>query len=353
MPTAVANRWVLEYVIAGSLLLARLSIASGVDKTTFGVNYDVVHTDTSLVDLCKMDPNATIHHRFALTRYDDPEMRKAVREDLSEMHLSGFRSIRTLVQLIPGTNSSGDLIDTSNVNDSVLSNLREYLRDFRNAGFHSIILAFGAQGTANPGCRKTEWGDCFDPKTLAATMAAESKIIAVARSVEGIALRVDLLNEACPSKSIPLLLSSNFAMFIRSAVTMHAARFPETPATVSCQIERTSDGLVRVENLFTESGDHVGFFDVHAYPGPAPQEKEFLKAAAAKLSNTDLPIIFGETDYADPEYRDLIVAAYKQAFHRNPDEILFWPVHSKSPACNFEVENPYRLKDALGGGSRK
>lgn len=353
MPTAIASLKVLGYLFAGSLLLARLSIASGVEKPTFGVNYDVVHTDTSLVDQCKTDPNATIHHRFALTRYDDPEMRKAVREDLSEMYRSGFRSIRTLVELIPGTHTSGDLIDISNVNESVLSNLRKYLRDFQDAGFHSIILVFAAQGTANPGCRKSEWGDCFDPKTLAATVAAESKIIAVAHSVEGIALRVDLLNEACPSKSIPLLLSSNFATFIRSAIMMHAARFPEIPATVSCQIERTSDGLANVESLFTESGDHISFFDVHAYPWDAPQVKEFLKEAAAKLGNTSLPIIFGETDYGDPEYRNRIVAAYRQAFHHNPDEILFWPAHSNPSSCNFDVENPYRLKDALGGGSRK
>src|ERR1700722_13692407 len=203
MPNTILRNKLFLFLFTGSLLVLRMSTADGAGEATLGINYDVVHTDTSLVGQCKADANATVHQKVALTRYGDPEIQKAVREDLADMNRPGFRSIRTIVQLVPGANPAGNLIDTANVDDSVLSKVRDYLRDFQSAGFNQVILAFGAQGAGNPACAKSQWGDCFDPKTVAATVSAEAKIIAVAHSVKGLALRVDLLNEACPSKSGP------------------------------------------------------------------------------------------------------------------------------------------------------
>jgi len=75
---------------------------------------------------------------------------------------------------------------------------------------------------------------------------------------------------------------------------------------------------------------------------------EILRQAAESLKNTEIPTIFCETTYADPEYRQWIITAYRSAFHRDPQEVLFWPLHSMTSQCNFDVVPPYSLKNAVG-----
>jgi hypothetical protein len=337
-------------LLVGCLFLSGASFADAVRAPIYGINYDVVKTDSSLIANCKADPNATVHQKFIVPRYSSPIMQKAVREELAGMRRSGFESIRSIVQLYPGAHPSGDLVNSQKIDDSVLTAIGNYVRDVHDAGFKELILAFGAQGTSDPACRKSEWGDCFDSTSIATSVEAEAKIIRAAQSVRGIALRVDLLNEACVSSSVPRRANTNFALFIRSAAKMHATTFPSIPATVSCQLERAGDGLVLTQGLFTEGGDHIGYFDIHAYPGSSRKEPEILRQAAASLKNAEIPIIFGETTYADPDYRNWIVTAYRGAFHGEPQEILFWPLHSMSTHCNFDVSPPYNLQDALGSG---
>jgi hypothetical protein len=334
-------------LLAGSLLLGGMCYVDIAQATVYGINYDVVKTDTSLIANCKTDGNATVHHKFIIPRYGSPDIKQAVREELALMRKSGFESIRTIVELFPGVASSGDLINSGKIDDSVLPGISDYVRDVHDAGFKEIILAFGTQGPADPVCRKSEWGDCFDPATVAASVDAEAKIIRAAQTVNGISLRVDLLNEGCISDSGPHAANRNFSLFIHAAIKMHAANFPNVPATISCQLERTADGLVSTQHLFTDSGDHVGFFDIHAYPQSSRKEPEILLHAAQSLKKSDIPIIFGETTYADPDYRHWIVNAFQDAFHGAPQEILFWPLHSSTSHCGFEIAQPYNLKDAV------
>jgi hypothetical protein len=315
---------------------------------TYGINYDVVKTDTSLNSSCQTDSNANVSQQFVMARYFNANMRRAVRAELHNMRGSGFETIRSIVQLYPGAHPSGDLMNSLNLDDSVLASMGDYARDVRDAGFRELILAFGVQGSAKPTCRKSEWGDCFDAATIPATVEAEAKVIRAVQSVKGISLRVDLLNEACVSKYGPPIANANFAQFIQAAVKMHRTDFPNIPATVSCQLERSGDGLAATQQLFATGGDRIGFFDIHAYPGAANREPQILQQAAESLAKSNVPIIFGETTYADPNYRQLIVHAYRAAFHRDPQELLFWPLRSMSSHCNFDVPHPYRLKDAIG-----
>lgn len=332
------------------LPLVTLLVLTGVDPayaaTVYGINYDVVATDTSQTPVCKTNSNATVHGKFITSRYGDANMQEAVRKELKPIHESGFQTVRSIFELFPGSNPSGDLIDTGKIDEPLLNSVKEYIRDMREAGFKEMILAFGMQGTANPICRKTQWGDCFDPSTIASSIEAESKIIQAAHSVKGISLRIDLLNEGCVSVAGPKTANENFTRIIHAAAKMHT-RFPDIPATVSCQIERTGDGLVSTARLFAESGDHVGFFDIHAYPVAAHSEATVLVAAAKSLRGSKTPVIIGETTYGDPEYRHLIADSYRQAFGQDPPELLFWPLHSMSSHCNFDVGHPYLLKDAL------
>jgi len=316
--------------------------------TSFGINYEVIATDPNLTANCTNDSNANVRQKFFMARYGDPAIRSAVQGELKEMHISGFETIRSIVQLYPGAHPSGDLFNTGNIDASVLTAVGDYVRDIRVAGFKELVLAFGVQGTGSPSCRKSEWGDCFDSATVSASIDAESKIIGAARSVSGVSLRIDLLNEGCVTGVIPPLLKSNFARFIRAASKMHASDFPNVPATVSCQLERTADGLAATRELFAAGGDHVGYFDIHAYPGATQKEGQILLQAAESLKGAKIPIVIGETTYDDPQYRHLIVEAYRAAFNSEPVEILFWPLHSRSSNCNFDVPQPYHLKDAIG-----
>jgi hypothetical protein len=335
-------------LLTGSLFLFGAESADGADAPIYGINYDVVKTDNGLVANCKADSNATVHQKFIVPRYGSAIMQKAVREELAGMRKSGYETIRSIVQLYPGANSSGDLVNSQQIDDSLLAAIGSYVRDVRDAGFGELILAFGMQGTADPACRKSEWGDCFDLMSISTSVEAEAKIIHAAQSVTGITLRVDLLNEACVSNSVPRIAKTNFALFIRSAAKMHATAFPNIPATVSCQLERAGDGLALTQGLFAESGDHIGYFDIHAYPQSNRREPEILGQAAKSLKSANIPIIFGETIYADPHYRNWVVTAYREAFHGDPQEILFWPLRSTATHCNFDVAQPYTLKDALG-----
>lgn len=329
------------------LLVAGLSLAQSAGATDFGINYAVTATDTTLTPNCDKDSNANVHQKFVLPRYEQPT-EKTAREQLKGIHDAGFHTIRSIVQLYPGAHPSGDLVNTGKIDDSVLDPIKQYVGDVRDAGFKAFILAFGTQGTANAACKKNEWGDCFDPSTIPASVAAEAKIIAAVRSVKGISLRVDLLNEACVSAAVPKIANDNFAQYIRAAAKMHATSFPDVPATVSCQLERTPDGLATVARLFAENGDHVGFFDIHAYPQSNHKEPEMLQRAAASLQNDKTPIIVGETTYGDLQYRQFITDGYRAAFHHDPPELLFWPLHSVATHCNFDVPQPYTLKSALG-----
>jgi hypothetical protein len=353
MPTNAFKLQSLAALLANALFVAGMCFADSAQSTVYGINYDVVKTDTGLIENCKTDSNATVHQKFVVPRYGSPVMQKAVREELAVMRKSGYETIRSIVQLYPGAHPSGDLVNSGKIDDPVLVAIGDYVRDVRDAGFKELILAFATQGTSNPACRKTEWGDCFDSASIATSVDAEAKIVRAAQSVKGVALRVDLLNEACVSSSVPPAANNNFALFIRAATKMHATTFPSIPATVSCQLERSGDGLLLTQRLFTESGDHVGFFDIHAYPGAGRKEPEILRRAAESLENTETPIIFGETTYADPVYRNSIVTAYRAAFHRDPQEVLFWPLHSMASHCNFDVALPYTLKGALGSETAK
>ena len=331
------------------LLLATVSSSASAASTVYGINFDVVDTDVSLTPKCQTDPNATVHQKFLLPRYSNPTIQQAVRGQLKGMRESGFQTLRTIVELFPGKNPSGDLIDTGDINESVVGSISSYISDARDAGFKKVILAFATQGPGSAICRKTQWGDCFDRATIPASVEAEAKIIdSAAKSTKGMSLWLDLLNEGCVSAAGPKSANGNFEELIRALAKMHGARFHAIPATVSCQIERTGDGLASLQHLFAESGDHVGFFDIHAYPLPGHNEDKMLAQAANSLRSSNLPVIFGETTYADPEYRMWITASYQTSFRREPPELLFWPLHSMPSHCGFDVAHPYDLKRALG-----
>ncbi len=348
MSTAIGSRRRLAVLLGSAVLLFSgvVGVAAAED-IQYGINYDVIATDTSRTPDCKKDPNAGVHQKFILPRYINPRMQEAVRAELKTLRESGFQSVRSIVGLFPGAHPSGDLVNSTKIDDAVLASISAYARDVHEAGFKELILAFGTQGAANPACRKADWGDCFDPATIATSVEAEAKIIQAAHQ-KGLLLRVDLLNEACVSSLVPKLANDNFAKFIRAAVQMHATQFPDTPATVSCQLERTGDGLASTQRLFAEGRDHIGFFDIHAYPAAARTEAKVLIQAGESLKGSNVPLIFGETTYGDPEYRKLIISAYRASLHRDPPEIFFWPLHTMSSGCNFDVPHPYRLQDALG-----
>lgn len=337
----------LTLPLVAALVLFGAGSVGIAQATVYGINYDVVGTDTSQTPNCKTGGNVTVRGKFVTSRYGDAKMQEAVRAELKPLRESGFQSVRSIFELFPGSNPSGDLIDTGKVDESLLGSVRDYVRDMRDAGFKELILAFGMQGPASPICRKAQWGDCFDASTIESSVEAESKIVQAAHSVKGVSLRVDLLNEGCVSAAGPKSANENFTRFIHAAAKMHATHFADVPATVSCQIERTGDGLASTERLFGESGSHVGFFDIHAYPVAAHIEATVLVAAAKSLGGSKTPVIIGETTYGDPEYRHWITDSYRQAFGRDPSELLFWPLHSMSSHCNFDVAHPYRLKDAL------
>ena len=124
----------------------------------YGMNYDVVSTDTNLTTNCTSDPNVTVHEKSFLPRYASSVMRRNVRTELKELNSSGFQIVRSIVQLYPGDHPSGDLINIERIDRNVVDAVKEYARDVRDAGFKQLIIAFGTQGTANTGCRKSEWG---------------------------------------------------------------------------------------------------------------------------------------------------------------------------------------------------
>ena len=314
----------------------------------YGINYDVVDANTARTSDCKSDPNAAVHQKFVLARYINAPMRAAAQEQLKALRRSGFTSVRSIAEIFPCPHPTGDLINTKKIDDTVTSSIHHYVQDVKDAGFAELILAFGTQGTANPACRKKEWGDCFDPATVSASVAAEEALIRAAHSVNGISLRLDLLNEACISKSVPQLVNDNFTQLIGAAVKMHAANFATIPATVSCQLERTGDGLAALSRLFIQDGDKIGFFDIHAYPAAQRKEPAILQEAARSLTGQTAPVIIGETTYADPDYRSWIAQSYRTAFHRDPPQIIFWPLHATGSGCSFDVALPYSLKDAMG-----
>jgi hypothetical protein len=184
--------------------------------------------------------------------------------------------------------------------------------------------------------------------TVPATVAAEKRLIAAANTVKGLSLRVDLLNEGCVGAAGPQSASANLMLFIKAASKMHAANFGNVPTTVSCQLVRAADGLPALQSLFIESGDRVGFFDLHAGPVKNQNETVILEQIASKINETSTPVIFGETIYGDSVYRQRLTDAYRAAFHHDPEDTLFWPIYSGSPKCNFEVHMPYTLKEAIG-----
>lgn len=331
---------------SGALLLCAIPVAGFSATISYGINYMVFATDAGATGKCDSDPGAPSHGKFALSRYNKPEVRSEVLEQFKAQRASGFETLRTIVELVPGDNPSGDFVSEDKIDDPVLNEVRSFTGDVRDAGFKQFILGFGTLGAAAPNCKKKEWGDCFDPKTIAVTVEAERRIIQAASSIDGVSLRLDLMNETCPSDSGPKSANTFRADLIRAVAKMHVASFSKIPATVSCQIERSGDGLATVRQLFHDSGDHVGYFDVHAYPGPTRIEAKALQQAAKSLKGVEWPVIVGEISYGDPDYRRYVTDSYRASFHKDPPEILFWPRHGSSK-CHFQLPLPYTLKGAM------
>src|SRR6266404_6949832 len=119
----------LRPLLAGSLMLAGIGSAKDAGSIMYGINYDVVKTDSNLIANCKTDPNAPVHQKFVVPRYGSPLMQTAARQDLASMRRSGFESVRSIVQLFPGAHPSGDLVNSGKVDDSVLAAIGDYVRD--------------------------------------------------------------------------------------------------------------------------------------------------------------------------------------------------------------------------------
>lgn len=313
---------------------------------SYGIAFSFIDVDISKVARCStVSRGAPISGTVFITHYDQPEVRSRVRDMLAQMRQSGFEGIRLVLFFGPKAESPDwfDLDDSARA--AVL--VRSYVDDVKAAGFKEFYLVLGAQGTATPICRNNVWGDCYDPATMPQVVNFDAAVRQALGSPPILPLRIDVAPEFCAPQDLPQGLRDEMLSYSRTVVKEYSARFPADRITMSCSLARFLGGRESIDETFDAAGRSPSFYDIHAYNRPDQDEVALATRISKDLTNSQVPLVVGETTYGDRTNLDALLSALGSPTER-VEAVYFWPLRTHSSGCHADVPPPYSLKDAQG-----
>lgn len=268
--------------------------------------------------------------------YGVRDVRPRVRDQLAAMSAAGLDTLRVFFTFDYDTSENPFFVPakTGKLEEPFRTNLVNYLRDIRAAGFRRVTLAFDARHSVDPAAR---YGP-YDPATFDATWALIRDTRPLLKAHGPADTRVDLLNEgALPPTGLTELASWLTRMYPR-----YVEEFGADDVTVSMGYWT---GAARLIEVLRSTGKPLPrWFDVH----PRYSEQDTLgdlRRVDADLDAAGLsqPLVVGEEKYNDPGAARAI-GEFMRTSDRVVEEVMEWPADIAGTGGQSRCINPpYRI----------
>lgn len=337
----LSNAILLAFLFSGSA-----PVWAGDPKISWGISFSFLDVDLSKTDECRKSAVAPVRNSVFITRYDQPEIRSRVRQDLDAMKASGFRELRLVLFFGPNARSP----DWFDLNDAPRAArlLRQFVLDVKDAGFSSFYLVYGVQGEASPKCRKVKWGDCYDPGYNDRVVDFISQLRQSLGTSPLLPARFDLAGEMCAPERLPEPLKSNLFAYSKAIIAGYTKRFPHDDTTMSCSLALFPDGRRSIDESFLDGAGRLpSFYAIHSYNRADENEMELVQTITRELERSRTPIVIAETSYDDKDHLQGLMEGLVDTTKRI-HSIYFWPLKNHSSHCAADVAPPYTLDAAMG-----
>ncbi len=334
--------WLAAAIGLAALVSVGDATLAAPSSPSFGMNYDFLNVDKTLVSLCGSEKGkaAVVKGHAFLVRYQEPGVRQTVLKALTNMKKAGFAGVRVIVWFGHQNDARANLF---NIDDPSLAakNVSEFASDLQSLGYSHFYLAFGPQGDAKVTCRKQTWGDCFDPQQIGKSVAFILKVRGALDASPHPALYVDLQNSgAMTSANAQQQLGRNMDRYLSTLVKAYSQQFPHDLTTISIQGRNTGDRSAFVFKVYEEAGLEPSYLDFHIYqsdPASLAQIGDALRSA-----RTRLPVVIGEAAYGDPR-AVAAISSFLSPYDPAGAPIYFWPLRNVEGDCGVDTAPPYDL----------
>jgi hypothetical protein len=249
--------------------------------------------------------------------YAVPAVRDVVKRTLAAMRAQGAGIVRTILwfrhvnangRTLP---SGADVLGLLPATDGrlpvpVLQNIVTYASDVRNAGFRFLFLPIGPQVEANPKCRRLQWGDCFDAKTMALSWPVIDQVERAVRPLNapGFHVMLDIAPEDCPEVASKDPIAQTMRDYARYMVTRFSAAYGRD-FIVSCGGGPSAAVALRrvdaMAQLYRGTAVRPAALDVHIYDQPAGEIEKTLLGVEARAERMAVPFYVLETYHDHPD----------------------------------------------------
>jgi hypothetical protein len=286
--------------------------------------------------------NCSLDDTGIVSRYNEPDVRRRVRAQLAAMRSAGIETLRLLLWHMTDVgshrwgvvSSAGGLLS-----EPERSNLIRYLRDVRSAGYSRLTVSFGPMWTNSPFGQpdyvyepaklEENWSFIKDTRELLETY--------------GPPIRVDLINEAPPSIYTPPEQQPGLRHYIEELYSRYVRAYGNGDVLVSAIAKGDPSRLANLVEILRSTGQPLPrWFEIHPSYSAADALQD-LRAADATLAANGLsqPFVIGEEAYDDRPVAQAI-ADFVRSSARPVDEVIEWPLQSRSSCKDISVSPPYR-----------
>ncbi|HEX3864590.1 MAG TPA: hypothetical protein VHY35_23135 [Stellaceae bacterium] len=334
----------ISAVLLAVLLVSARPLAAGDISVSpdFGMNFNFESLDKNKISECSpRNRSAPSRGHGFLRRYDNQKIRSTVLRELADMRHAGFQEIRTLV-FFGKTIEAGANVFPVETPEIAAHDVSTFAKDVRNAGFSRLYLAFGPQGIVTPGCRRQQWGDCFDPLSIDLSTKFIARVRAALDPASAAILQVDLQNEGGLTHYHPEQMRRNMDSYLHKVIGTYLSQFPNDQTTVSIQQKQPEERLKYVLAAYENARRSPAFFDFHVYD----VQPDLLNMVKIALQSTPerIPVVIGEFPYGDAEMLRKLQNALTAGRQSYGIPVYFWPLRNVSGACGVDTPPPYDLK---------
>jgi hypothetical protein len=269
--------------------------------------------------------------------YGQQRVRTLVQNQLAAMAASGFSSMRVFLVYDYSLSENPYFVpaQSGRLEEPFRTNLTNYLRDIRAAGFRRVTLAFDPRYSVDPGHR---FGP-YDPATIDASWGLIRDTRSILKQSGLPETRVDLLNEGAPFLPLPDARID----WLATVYPRYVDAFGADDVTVSAAIGSSLSTLV--QTLAATGRPLPHWFDVHPrydYAGELADLRRWdaeLTAAGA----TTQTLVIGEAKYNDADSARAI-SEFAQSAQHHVEEVMEWPADTNGVGGQARcIDPPYNI----------